>query len=99
MLGNCIWYNEPALFSGIQKLLTLNKVSVTSINWPELNLPAEIKSLVEGGGYGDYAGGGTVDPEMEAKMKQLESQVKMVGLTEFALQNEFWKFRDRFRTG
>jgi ATP-dependent RNA helicase DDX1 len=95
--GNTIWYDEPKLLGEIEELMIENKVSMTRLKWPELKIPAEIKALLDGGGYGNYAGGGTVDPEMEAKMKELESQVKAIGITESALQFEFWKLRDRFR--
>jgi hypothetical protein len=30
-------------------------------------------------------------------MKSVEDQVKAIGVTESALQSEFWKLRDRFR--
>lgn len=96
--GNTIWYGEPKLLGDIENLMTRNKVGMTRLEWPELNIPAEIKALIEGEGYGNYAGGGTVDPEMEARMKELEPQVKAIGMTETALQSEFWKLRDRFRT-
>jgi len=95
--GNTVWYDEPKHLRDIEKLMSQNKVGMTKLKWPELNIPAEIKALIEGGGYGNYAGGGTVDPEMEAKMKQLEPQVVAIGVTESALQSEFWKLRDRFR--
>jgi ATP-dependent RNA helicase DDX1 len=95
--GNTTWYDEPKYLKDIEKLMAQNKVGMTRLKWPELKIPAEIKALIDGGGYGNYVGGGTVDPEMEAKMKQLEPQVKAIGVTESALQSEFWKLRDRFR--
>jgi hypothetical protein len=62
----------------------------------DIDIPPEVMTILEGGGYGNVAGVGT-DPELEAKMKTLEGSIKQVELTELSLQSNYWNLRDKFR--
>lgn len=58
-----------------------------------MDLPKKIKGLIAGRGYGDYAGEANVDPEMQATMKRIQNQVKLVQETESELQSGYWCLR------
>jgi hypothetical protein len=76
--------------------LIKNKVKATTIEWPNLAIPGEVKSVLDVGGYGNVEGR-AVDPELLKKMTILESSIQQVGLTETNLQNNYWKLRNKFR--
>ena len=94
--GNCKWYDEQKLLKQVESLLKTNKVSVTKLTAPDMNIPAEMAALIKGKGYGDYAGGDSVDPELNAHLNELSSIVNELSVTEFTLQSEYWKLKDRF---
>mmetsp|Transcript_60577 Transcript_60577/g.179563 ORF Transcript_60577/g.179563 Transcript_60577/m.179563 type:complete len:402 (-) Transcript_60577:87-1292(-) len=94
--GNCKWYSEPQFLKQIEILLKTNKVNLTKLHWPELNVPAEMATLVKTKGYGDYAGGGTIDFGFKQHLESLSDAVQELGVTEFKLQSDFWKLKDRF---
>jgi hypothetical protein len=83
----------------IEELLEKNKVSVTKLTWPSLKLPPDILSIVQTGGYGENASGGSsLDPAVKAKMESIKRSVKELEITENTLQNSYWKLRNKFRT-
>ena len=95
--GNCVWYGEPDLLKQIESLLAKNKVKPTKMSSPDIDIPPAVKTILEGGGYGNLVGGAT-DPELEAKMKTIEGSIKQVELTELSLQSNYWSLRDKFRS-
>lgn len=78
-------------------MLKENKVGITELTWPEMEIPAQMKSVVERGGYGELANECEVDPELLRKMQKLEAQVREVDMIESTLQSDFWKLRDQLR--
>jgi hypothetical protein len=40
---------------------------------------------------------GNMDPQVQAYLTDVSAKVSELGATEFALQSEFWKLKDRFR--
>jgi ATP-dependent RNA helicase DDX1 len=94
--GNCVWYGEPDLLKQIESLLAKNKVKPTKMSCPDIDIPPEVKTILEGGGYGNVVGRAT-DPELEAKMKTLEGSIEQVELTELSLQSNYWNLRDKFK--
>lgn len=93
--GNCKWYDEKKLLKQIELLLKTNKVNVTKLTVPDMNIPADMRALIKGKGYGDYAGGDSIDPELSAHLNELSGIVNELSVTEFALQSEYWKLKDR----
>jgi len=95
--GNCIWYDEPKLVQDIERLMKDNKVSMAKLKWPGLQIPADIAEAVTTGKYGRVSSGGSMHPATEKRMKILADNVSELVITEFALQSEYWKFKDRFK--
>ena len=95
--GNCVWYDEPKYMEAISKLLSKNSVPIFKLQWPDLELPIEIQSIVKNGGYGEHAkSGGSLNPETKAKMLSIESQAKQLSITESNLQTDYWNLRHKF---
>lgn len=95
--GNCIWYDEPQFLNNIKSLLQKNDVSITKLDWPNLQLPADIQALVKSGGYGaQVKSGSALNPETKARMQKIEKQVKELSLTESSLQTDYWELRNKF---
>jgi len=80
----------------IQKLLGKNKVKMTKLSYPDLTLPPEMQSIVESGGYGEYADGGSIVPELQNRIRQQEGRIREITLTESALQEDYWNLRNKF---
>jgi len=94
--GNCKWYDEQKLLKQVESFLKTNKVSITKVTATDMSIPAEMAALIKGKGYGDYGGGDSVDPELKAHLNELSSIVNELSVTEFTLQSEYWKLKDRF---
>lgn len=94
--GNCIWYSEPTFLRQIERHLATNNVKATIVEWPNFDIPKEVQSVLDGGGYGN-ADKGVDDPELLNKMKSMENGAKQVERIETNLQQNYWKLKNKFR--
>jgi ATP-dependent RNA helicase DDX1 len=92
--GNCIWFDEPVSRKKIHSLLKKNKVEGSEATYPFQSLPPEIKRIVDSKGYGGFAAAGPPDLEMNARIKNLKSQIDEVEANETALQLNYWGLRE-----
>jgi ATP-dependent RNA helicase DDX1 len=90
--GNCIGYKEPEFYAQILKLLQDNTVEATSMKFPELEIPENVRKIMDGGGYGDTLSG---DSDSLLGVKAVQDKIKLVQETESALQEGFWRLRSR----
>jgi hypothetical protein len=94
----------------VTSMLKSNKIGVTSLTWrpnERTMLPGELQCMVEGRCFGSHVNdflsnhphGNTsdMDPQVQAYLSDVSAKVSELGATEFALQSEFWKLKDRFR--
>jgi hypothetical protein len=81
----------------VESLLKRNKVGITELTWPEMEIPAQMKAVIERGGYGEMANESGVDPELLEKLQRLQERAREIEMTESTLQSDFWKLRDKFR--
>jgi ATP-dependent RNA helicase DDX1 len=94
-LGNCIWYNEPKCRKDIEKLLNDNKVNAFTMLYPSMEVPLEIKNVMNSCGYG--VGASDQSNQLMPKLQATSERVQRVQDTESALQVEFWNLRNKFR--
>lgn len=61
-----------------------------------MNVPADMAVLINGKCYGDFDGESSVQPELKDHLDELRTTVNELSVTEFALQNEYWKLKNHF---
>ena len=80
----------------VESHLRKNKVKPSDLNWPDWKIPGDVQAILETGGYGNVTGAAGTDPQLEAKLKTLQVEIKQLEETEVSLQNYYWKLRIRF---
>ena len=91
--GNCIWYDEPALWEEIEGLFRENGVVASKLAYPALILPPQIQQIVENRGYGNLAEGDECDAETMKSLVCLQDQVMRLQALEDELQVDYWNLR------
>lgn len=94
--ANGKWHSETDLLKRIDSLLRKSKVNVTKLSFPQMNVPADMAVLINGKCYGDFDGESSVQPELKDHLDELRTTVNELSVTEFALQNEYWKLKNHF---
>ena len=94
--GNCIWYSEPTFLSQITSHLEENNVTASVVEWPASDVPKEVQSVLDAGGYGNVGGTEDVYPELQNKIDSFRRSLGIVERTETGLQNNYWRLKHRF---
>lgn len=91
--GNCIWYDEPALWGDIETLFNENDVVASMLEYPALTLRPQIQRFVEHRGYGNVAEEVESDAETKKRMDLLQYHITRLQALEDELQVDYWSLR------